>query len=51
MDRYTVNQVVESIRLDFHLSDSQVGLINTAFMIGYFLTAPFFGYLGDRFPR
>jgi MFS transporter, Spinster family, sphingosine-1-phosphate transporter len=51
MDRYVVNQVVESIKKDFVLSDAQVGLINTAFMIGYFVTAPFFGYLGDRMPR
>ena len=29
----------------------EAGGINTAFMIGYFLTAPFFGYLGDRMPR
>ncbi len=51
LDRYVVFQVVEPIRLDFGLSDGQAGRINTAFMIGYFLTAPFFGYLGDRMAR
>jgi len=51
LDRYVVFQVVEPIRLDFGLSDGQAGRINTAFMIGYFLTAPFFGYLGDRLAR
>ena len=51
MDRYVVNQVVSSIQSDFRLTDGQVGLINTAFMIGYFVTAPFFGYLGDRLAR
>jgi len=51
LDRYVVNQVVESIRLDFGLTDGQVGRINTAFMIGYFVTSPFFGYLGDRMAR
>ena len=51
LDRYVVNQVVESIRLDFGLTDGQAGRINTAFMIGYFVTAPFFGDLGDRFSR
>ena len=51
VDRYVVNQVVESIRTDFHLTDGEVGRINTAFMIGYFVTSPFFGYLGDRIAR
>lgn len=51
LDRYVVNQVVESIRVDFTLTDAQAGRINTAFMIGYFLTAPLFGYLGDRMSR
>src|SRR5512136_327232 len=51
LDRYVVYQVVEPIRLQFGLHDGQAGRINTAFMIGYFLTAPFFGYLGDRMTR
>ncbi len=51
LDRYVVNQVVELIGVDFRLSDGQIGRINTAFMIGYFFTAPFFGYLGDRVAR
>lgn len=51
LDRYVVFQVVDPIRVEFHLTDGQAGRINTAFMIGYFLTAPFFGYLGDRMSR
>jgi MFS family permease len=51
LDRYVTFQVVEPIKLDFGLTDGQAGRINTAFMIGYFLTAPFFGYLGDRMAR
>ena len=51
LDRYVVYQVVEPIRLEFGLDDPQAGRINTAFMFGYFLTAPFFGYLGDRMAR
>ena len=37
--------------MEFGLNDAQAGRINTAFMFGYFLTAPFFGYLGDRMAR
>ena len=51
LDRYVAYQVIEPIIRDFGLTDGEAGGINTAFMIGYFLTAPFFGYLGDRMPR
>ncbi|HEV2391089.1 MAG TPA: MFS transporter [Verrucomicrobiae bacterium] len=51
LDRYVAYQMVEPIKAYFHLTDSQAGRINTAFMIGYFLTSPFFGYLGDRMTR
>ena len=51
LDRYVVNQVAEDIRGEFGLTDGQAGRINTAFMIGYFFTAPLFGYLGDRMSR
>ncbi len=51
LDRYVVNAVVEPMKLDFGLTDGQAGRINTAFMLGYFVTAPFFGYLGDRLSR
>jgi predicted MFS family arabinose efflux permease len=51
LDRYVVYAVVEPVKLDFGLTDGQAGRINTAFMIGYFLTAPLFGYLGDRMAR
>ena len=29
-------------------SDGEIGWLTSAFMIGYFATAPIFGYLGDR---
>ncbi len=51
LDRYVACQVVEPIRLSFGLTDGQAGRLNTAFMLGYFLTAPVFGYLGDRMTR
>jgi MFS family permease len=51
LDRYVACQVVEPIRLSFGLDDHQAGRLNTAFMFGYFVTAPVFGYLGDRMTR
>ena len=35
----------------FNIDDSQSGFIQTAFFAGFILSAPFFGYLGDRYPR
>src|SRR5689334_16218628 len=35
----------------FQLSDSELGTVETAFMIGYMLTSPIFGRLGDRYAR
>jgi MFS family permease len=51
LDRYVAFQMVEPIKHYFGLTDHQAGRINTAFMIGYFFTAPVFGYLGDRTTR
>jgi MFS transporter, Spinster family, sphingosine-1-phosphate transporter len=51
LDRYVAVVVAEPIRLSFGLTDRQEGQLNTAFMLGYFLTAPVFGYLGDRLTR
>jgi MFS family permease len=39
------------IQREFHLNDQQLGRINTIFMLGYFITSPIFGYLGDRVSR
>jgi MFS family permease len=51
LDRFVLPAVLTPLKTDLHLSDAQAGTANTAFMIGYFVTSPFFGYLGDRFPR
>jgi MFS family permease len=39
------------LQTGLELNDAQGGRINTAFMLGYFVTAPFFGFLGDRLSR
>lgn len=51
IDRYVTFQVLESIQREFGLTYGQAGRLNSAFMLGYFLTSPFFGYLGDRVAR
>jgi MFS family permease len=51
LDRYVLSAVLSPLQKDLHINDGQAGRIMTAFMIGYFVTSPFFGYLGDRFPR
>ena len=51
LDRNVLPAVLTTLQKDLHLDDGQVGRANTMFMVGYFITSPFFGYLGDRFPR
>lgn len=51
LDRYVVPAVLSPIERDLRLDDRQFGLVATLFMVGYFCTSPFFGYLGDRLPR
>ena len=51
LDRYVLASVVPPVKADLQLSDSEIGWLTSAFMIGYFATSPVFGYLGDRWPR
>lgn len=51
IDRYILAAVLVSIKTDMGLSDFQAGLLATAFMIPYMLTAPIFGWLGDTRDR
>ncbi len=51
VDRFVVSAVLLSMQKEFGLADREAGRINTMFMIGYFVTSPVFGYLGDRWPR
>lgn len=50
-DRYVLSAVLPSVQRDLGLADSQGGWLGTAFMLGYFVTSPLFGYLGDRSSR
>jgi MFS family permease len=51
LDRYVMSAVLTPMEKDLKLSDGDAGWAASAFMLGYFITAPLFGYLGDRFPR
>jgi MFS family permease len=51
LDRYILPAVLTPLESELHIKDAESGRINSAFMLGYFLTAPFFGYLGDRISR
>src|SRR5690349_13976338 len=51
LDRSILNAVRTPLAADFKIGYGDSGRTVTAFMIGYFVTSPFFGYLGDRFPR
>jgi MFS family permease len=51
LDRYIISSVAPKIEAEFGLTHAQTGLVMSAFMVGYMVTSPFFGWLGDRFNR
>jgi len=51
LDRYVMSAVLTPMQKELKLDDGAAGSVASAFMLGYFLSAPIFGYLGDRFPR
>lgn len=59
IDRYILAAVLPRIGEDFFGKESatdpnskfKLGLLSTAFLVSYMVTAPFFGWLGDRWRR
>ena len=51
MDRYVLSAVLPSMQETLKINDGDAGRLVTAFMLGYFLSSPIFGYLGDRSSR
>jgi MFS transporter, Spinster family, sphingosine-1-phosphate transporter len=51
IDRQILYSVFPLIKIDLNLSDTQLGLIASAFMFVYMLYAPLSGYFGDRTQR
>ncbi len=50
-DRYIVHSVEPLLRSEFSLTNAQSGFVGAAFVVGYVIFSPLFGYLGDRFDR
>jgi MFS family permease len=51
LDRFVVSAVLESIKGELNLGYLGAGAIATVFLLGYFVTSPIFGSLGDRGSR
>jgi MFS transporter, Spinster family, sphingosine-1-phosphate transporter len=48
IDRQVLYAVFPLVKTDLSLSDAQLGLLGSAFMLCYMCSAPLFGWLGDR---
>ena len=51
IDRYVIAAVAPLIQADFKITDGQLGLIGSMFMVAYMVASPFTGALADRYPR
>ena len=51
IDRQVLYAVFPLIKTDFHLSDTALGFLGSAFMLCYMCSAPLLGWLGDRGSR
>jgi MFS transporter, Spinster family, sphingosine-1-phosphate transporter len=51
LDRYIMSAVLPPMQKELGLTDGGAGWVASAFMLGYFVSAPVFGYLGDRGAR
>jgi MFS transporter, Spinster family, sphingosine-1-phosphate transporter len=55
LDRYILAAILPAIKAEFLAGDpnenGKAGLLTTAFLVSYMLTAPIFGWLADRYSR
>ena len=51
IDRMIVAATLTNVIHEFDLDEFQAGLLASAFLVGYFLTSPFFGARADKGPR
>ncbi|MBX7137165.1 MAG: MFS transporter [Oligoflexia bacterium] len=51
LDRYIMAAVLPSVMRQFMLTQEEGGMLVAAFVPGYVIFSPLFGYLGDRFSR
>jgi len=55
LDRYILASIIPAIKAEFLRGDpdanGKAGLLTTAFLVSYMLTAPLFGWMADRYSR
>lgn len=51
LDRYLFSALLPEVKKGLGFSDSQLGLLGSAFIFAYLIASPLFGYLGDRLHR
>ena len=51
IDRYILAAVLPRMQTELQLTNTEAGLLATAFLVAYFITSPIFGVLGDRLSR
>ena len=51
LDRFVISAVAPAIQEDMAIGYFQLGFLMSAFMVGYVISCPIFGMLGDRFSR
>lgn len=51
IDRNIFSAMMPSIQRDLGFTDTQLGLLGSAFIFSYTLISPVFGFIGDRGPR
>ena len=51
IDRNVLFAVQTEIKREFVVSDTEIGLLTSAFFFTYMFAAPVIGWVGDRFPR
>lgn len=50
-DRYIFSALSPAIKKDLNLTDTELGILGSAFIVSYLCVAPLFGYLGDNGSR
>jgi MFS transporter, Spinster family, sphingosine-1-phosphate transporter len=51
IDRYIFSALLPAIKHDLGFTDTQLGLLGSAFILAYLFISPVFGFLGDRTGR
>jgi len=55
LDRYILAAIIPALKAQFLAGDpdanSKAGLLSTAFLVSYMITAPIFGWMADRYSR